>query len=119
MEMRGLTIPDRFKIFARTFTVEEVPEITYEGVKRLGECNFDDQVIKLRSDLGKDQKEHVFLHELTHAILSAMDSELYDNEPFVEVFSGLLHQALTTSEKDVRRTRYVDPQPNGTVTTTL
>jgi hypothetical protein len=48
-----------------------------------------------------EMQEHTFLHELTHFILNAMgESELRGNEKFVDVFSGLLHQALVTMEYD-------------------
>ncbi len=43
--------------------------------------------------------EETFIHELVHHILyQAGYSDLCDNEKFVTVFSGLLHQALTTME---------------------
>ena len=39
--------------------------------------------------------EHVFLHELMHAILYCMGRDkLYRDEPFVDVVAGLLQQAL-------------------------
>jgi hypothetical protein len=49
----------------------------------------------------KSQFEQTFLHELVHFILDAMGkSELRANEEFVDLFAGLLHQALTTGEGD-------------------
>ncbi len=47
----------------------------------------------------ENQMTLTFLHELTHAILYHLgEKELNDNERFVESFSGLLHQALTTAK---------------------
>jgi uncharacterized protein with von Willebrand factor type A (vWA) domain len=42
--------------------------------------------------------DHVFYHELTHCILYYMNHELWDNENFVDQFSGLLAQALERKE---------------------
>ena len=45
--------------------------------------------------------EHTFLHELIHHILDTMgESELRDNEKFVDILSGLLHQAFRTAKYD-------------------
>lgn len=50
-------------------------------------------------DLSEQQQEHTFYHELVHAILDTMgEEELSDNEKFVDIFSGLLHQSIKTSE---------------------
>ena len=43
-------------------------------------------------------KNYVFYHELTHAILEDMGHKLYNNEPFVVDFSKRLHEAIQTSE---------------------
>ena len=41
--------------------------------------------------------EHTFCHELTHHILNKMfRDDLNGDEKFVDVFAGLLHQALVT-----------------------
>jgi hypothetical protein len=49
--------------------------------------------------LKKQQVEHNFFHELVHAILTAMgEEEINANEQFVDVFAGLLYQALKTSK---------------------
>ncbi len=45
-------------------------------------------------------QEHTFFHELVHQILnSANYNELNDDEQFVDVISGLLHQALSPHMK--------------------
>ena len=44
---------------------------------------------------------HTYLHEVTHAILDAMGKEdLSKDEEFVDMFSGLLHQVLTTGRDE-------------------
>jgi len=43
------------------------------------------------------QLEHIFLHELVHQILFHMEQhKLRDDDNFINLFSNLLHQALTT-----------------------
>ena len=62
-----------------------------------GLCEPDISTIYLASSSPKDRLESVFYHELVHAILATMgQNELYADERFVEVFSGLLHQAVTS-----------------------
>ncbi len=47
----------------------------------------------------QDQIEHSFCHELVHYILSHMSQDkLRKDEPFVDLFANLLHQALSTAE---------------------
>ncbi len=49
-------------------------------------------------DLPDIKLEGTFCHELVHIMLYfAGEHELRNNEKFVDVFSGLLHQALTTA----------------------
>jgi hypothetical protein len=42
--------------------------------------------------------EQAFCHELVHWVLNQMNHKLNNNEPFVNLFASLLHQALTTAE---------------------
>ena len=65
-----------------------------------GLSDFQKNVITLQ-DVTKsyslEQMEHTFYHELVHFILNAMNEhELNTNEKFVDLFGGLLHQALNT-----------------------
>lgn len=41
---------------------------------------------------------HTLMHEITHAILYFMNSSLTHDEKFVDVFGGLLAQALSTAK---------------------
>lgn len=86
-----MKIPARFSLLGTHYNVRTVPKIDEETV-----AYFDPQkcLIALRSGLSKEQREHAFLHELVHAALHAMNNELYSDEQFVDVLSGLLHQAL-------------------------
>ena len=56
----------------------------------------------MSTDIPRSMLEATYLHELVHAVLSCMgDTELYANEPFIDMFSGLLHQALVTGEGSI------------------
>lgn len=105
--MITLEIPVAFQIMGHKFEVNInndhcVPE------NNLGVHYGDYNKIYLAGKSVKDGKyqqlpdsiiAQTFLHELTHAILSKMNkNELNKDEEFVDVFSGLLHQALTTME---------------------
>ena len=101
----AMQIPKRFKLLGHTIEVEYDPMLDgRNGI--LGEARYTSNTIALQpnTDTYKrpdSQQEHVFLHELTHHILNEMNEhELNGNEKFVDVFSGLLHQALTTMEFD-------------------
>ena len=49
-----------------------------------------------------DAQEHAFLHELVHAILTQMsEGDLNGNEKFVDIFAGLLHQAINSADVEV------------------
>ena len=49
-------------------------------------------------NLIKTSQEQTFCHELVHWILNVMSEDEKHDEQFVETFSMLLHQALTTME---------------------
>lgn len=98
-----MQIPKRFKLMGHTITVEYDPTLDYnEGAS--GSARYASQKIILQPTLKThpihpDRQEHVFLHELTHHCLRAIgENDLNDNEKFVDLFSGVLHQALTTME---------------------
>ena len=51
------------------------------------------------SPLPQDKVEHVFFHELLHAIFYKLGrNQLKDDEELVEQMAGLLHQAFKTAE---------------------
>ena len=95
-------IPKKFK----------VGSVDYE-VKRVEHCGNNDDfgfwrpqgIIEIANQAGgyevsESKKRQVFLHELTHAILFAMDKEeLNDDESFVNTFSSFLSEAINTMEE--------------------
>lgn len=102
-----MQIPKSFTLLAKTINVKQASKkctklnkygayySTLNKILLADSLIVDNQEIKLP----KDNIEHTFLHEATHAILQAMgEDELNDNEKFVDTFSGLLHQVLTTQK---------------------
>jgi predicted SprT family Zn-dependent metalloprotease len=98
-----MDIPRRLKLLGRTITVEYDPMLDgRDGM--VGEARYTSDSIALQPNTDTFRRpqthlEQVFLHELVHYILNEMNEyDLRDNEKFVDVFAGLLHQALTTME---------------------
>jgi hypothetical protein len=92
-----INIPKRFKIFGLTFKVKQPWKVDKDG--HWGECLIATKTIKIKRNLNKEQKEIIYLHEVTHAILDCLEyNDLSNDEDFVERFSKALHQVLTTSE---------------------
>ena len=100
-----MKIPKRFKLLGHTIEISEEPERFFER-GAYGACSYEGKWIKIvpKSDshpVTQSSIEHTFLHELTHVLLYHTEqSQLSDNEKFVDTFAGLLHQALTTMEYD-------------------
>jgi hypothetical protein len=105
-----MKIPKSFKLLGHTVTVSYEPAAFYEK-NRYGACSFESKWIKLcpvspAMPVTQSSLEHTFLHELNHMILYHChglekvkgDTPLYENEPFVDFYAGLLHQALTSFE---------------------
>lgn len=88
-----MKIPKEIEIFA-----EKVKVIKTDSLKRsntLGEAHARYNEIILDETQQPDMMESTFFHELVHIILGRIgEEELNDNEKFVNVFSGVLHQAL-------------------------
>lgn len=108
-----LMIPSSFKLLAHRIRVKSIPAAEWEYEDHVGSYNAVEQTILLRDD-GGTLPGHTFCHELTHAILTSMGHPLNDQESFVDNFSGLLHQALTTTTypRQLRRTRKAEQCKN-------
>lgn len=98
-----MQIPKRFKLLGHTIEVIDEPAGFYES-KRHGACNYEAKWIKYASPnpsypVSQSSAEHTFMHELIHHCLYCTEQHaLNDNEGFVDLLAGLLHQALTTME---------------------
>jgi hypothetical protein len=98
-----MQIPKRFKLLGHTVEVGEELSRYYEKGS-YGACSYEGHWIKLvppseHHPITRTSLEQTFLHELVHMILyNTEQAALSDNEHFVDLFAGLLHQALTTME---------------------
>jgi predicted SprT family Zn-dependent metalloprotease len=98
-------IPKSFNLLGKTITVEDDPRLIFtDGAN--GMAHYRTSRIRLQPHCHEQpvlavDREHTFLHELVHHILVSMEQQkLNDDEKFVNLFSGLLHQAITTMEYD-------------------
>lgn len=101
-----MKIPKKFKLLGHTIEVMEDNSRYYEK-NSYGACSYEQHWIKLvmpseHHPVTETSLEHTFLHELVHMMLYYTEhSDLTDNEKFVDLFAGLLHQALTTMEYEL------------------
>ncbi len=97
-----MKIPKSFKLLGQEIVVKYKKNLSNKH-NSWGKAYYDRNEIELQDNkydegLPDIKIEEVFYHELVHFILySAGEHELKNNEKFVDVFSGLLHQALTTA----------------------
>jgi hypothetical protein len=98
-----MLIPKSFDLGSRTYTVQVLPTMRRRGI--MGATYFKEA----RIEIGKRSKitgvayrqediNDTFWHELTHAILDDMDSDLVRNEAFVTAFANRLNQAVSTAK---------------------
>lgn len=103
-ESKKLNVPKKFMLMGRQFEVVPIDQ-SMAGILPLdyhGLCVPDLNEIHVSTDIPRSKLEATYLHELVHAVLSCMgDTELYANEQFIDIFSGLLHQALTSGEGSI------------------
>lgn len=94
-----MKIPGSFYLMGSRYSVKIVPAKVWPFADdEVGVFDPLSKTISLRKQ-ERSGLEHTYLHELTHAILHAMNRDkLYMDESFVDVSSGLLHQALLTAE---------------------
>lgn len=98
-----MMIPKSFELGQRTYTVQVLPTMSKRGV--MGATYFESARILIgkRSKItGAAYKQEdvsdTFWHELTHAILNDMGSNLQRDEPFVTAFANRLNQAVSTAK---------------------
>lgn len=99
-----MKIPHSFKLLGHTYVVKYVDDFGAASPTTVGLCEFGPRVISLRRTkddfkLRHSTIEHTFFHELVHAIYELMgENEMCSNESHVDMFAGLLHQALTSKK---------------------
>ena len=102
MLVSRLKIPKSFQLLGHTYVVQHVDDFGPVNGGTVGLCEFGPQVISIKKSnegqkLSRTSIEQTFCHELVHAIYQIMgENEMCANECHVDMFAGLLHQALTS-----------------------
>lgn len=100
-----MTLPEKFHLYGQTITVSSEPSLIQRD-DAVGTAVYRTNSIAIQPSTGSwtrhtDMIEHAFFHELVHMILNKMGHKLYSDEVFVDQFSALLHQALSTFEGEL------------------
>ncbi len=94
---REFHIPRSFVLMGRKIRVLVVDKENWQMPDAIGWYDShggEIQILKTTPEL----IEHTFFHELMHAVLTAMGRDkLGQDEAFVDLASGLIHQALTSA----------------------
>lgn len=110
-------LPISVPLLGEVIRVEKSPSIVTEQ-DALGLAVYDENKIIIQEHADgcprtNEQMWQTLLHELTHLILHRMgQNKLRDNEKFVDMYAGLLHQALT-GMKFARQKKKAPPLPEG------
>ena len=95
-----MKIPNSFDLLGSTVTVDYDGNL-WRTEQALGKSMFNENKIVLDENMLADKAQHTFCHELVHFILYYMSKEgLTEDEEFVDLLGGMLHQALSTMEYD-------------------
>lgn len=103
----SFVIPKQFQLLGQTITVEWDESLAHT-MDALGTTHPRENKIKLQKPnkgwgVPTEKLEHVFLHEAVHWILLSMrQTDLFNDEVFVDTFAGLLHQAIKTSKGEMK-----------------
>lgn len=96
-------IPTRFQLVNRTYKVKAMDKALAEELKKHGDCDREDAVIRVELS-NKENTEHTFFHELAHALLwTTTKPKLSDNEDFVDSLGAALHQYMTTKKGQLQK----------------
>ena len=98
-----LTIPETFMLLGHTYTVKLFPPDQWPYDPDVyGWSEKEERWIHICDEpKARSTVEHTFFHELAHHVLWSMGrDDLSDDEPFVDMVGGLLHQAFKTADGD-------------------
>lgn len=107
-----MVIPEKFKLYGHTITVESHDEVLNEkDYVGLTVPELLSIALSLTNDEGKKRKPTLILetyyHEKVHMILRMMNEDkLYKNEKFVDEFANLLLQSDLTSEGELLKINF-------------
>lgn len=90
-------IPKSFRLMGHTITVTVIPRNRWTFTDCVGFFDPTNNTISLMKQ-DRSILLHTCWHEITHAILHAMNHKLYSNEAFVDQMGGLIAQILDSAE---------------------
>lgn len=96
---RRANIPKQFQVMGHTITVKRIPKSRWKAGKNcVGYFDPAHLTIAVCSGFAPSAQEQTFWHEVTHCILFALNSPMYENEEFVDQVGGLLQQITSSME---------------------
>lgn len=102
--MAQIVIPTYFELFNRTYSVNEMSDKVKSSGDQHGYCDYDKAEIEIYlDDDNREFCDHVWFHELTHAILNSIGKhDLSSNEELVDQIGAALHHVFKTARGDLR-----------------
>lgn len=91
--MITVTIPDKVKVGAMTYTIEIVPNM-FADRSLFGEVTYANQRIKIAGDVSADRRFNIFVHELYHAVKFEAGEQDDQDEREVLAVSNVLTQVF-------------------------
>ena len=96
-----MKIPTKVKVGEDWYAVTRVKQLRDGYIRGCVTYEYKEMLIARQGTLCKftpKQQFNTFWHELTHAILEDMGSDLYNDEKFISMFSDRLTNAITTAK---------------------
>ncbi len=97
-----MKIPKSIKVGKKKYTIKQTPKMSIKGV--MGAINYKENQILIATHSNvrgvrfkREEIYDTFWHELTHAILKDMNTDLESNEYFVNNFSERLTKAILSA----------------------
>jgi len=96
-----MRIPKKITVGQKKYKIEMHKDLIDDVA--VGAINFGSRIIALSTHTGgkklaQEEINNSFWHELTHAVLEDMGSELTDNERFVRAFANRLSDAIDSAK---------------------
>ena len=92
-------IPKTFQQRNRKVCVTKMDKALGQELKRLGDFDADNYVIRLAPSSNQETLESTFFHELAHCLLEGTTKpQLSGNEKFVDSLGAMIHQYMQTNK---------------------
>lgn len=94
-----IAIPKSFELHGHRIRVYREPKVAVkEGALGVTYPEANEIYVTSLPGTPEEQIEHTFFHELMHMIMHHMgERDLYENEKFIDMCAGFIHQALKTA----------------------